>query len=169
MHKHDMNPEKGIPYCEFLLAAKRALEERLEHVHRLEATRREVLELIQSVPAAQPEPGTYVPEWPMTDADVRRTIAGKWAHRDGSPLTAEEEVERDRELFAALSDLKYSRLLHSLTGNLNSDVRHAREKLVEWRVYFNQAVRIQAKHESDDGGARNANRTARRSRGRRRR
>jgi hypothetical protein len=162
-HEHE---EEGVPYCEFLPAAMHGLEEQLESLERYETRLHELLDLIRKLPTADEDPGPF--ELPMTQSDVRRAVSRRWQHSDGSPLTPEEEVERDRELFAALTDLRYRRAIGAETDDLNAGVKHARQKFDEWRRYFNQAVRLQAKHEADDRGVRQANRASRRSRGRRR-
>jgi hypothetical protein len=156
----------GVPYCECLLVAKHGLEQQLERVERYETRLRKLLDLIGTLPTADEDPGPI--ELPMTESDVRRAMSRRWQHSDGSPLTAEEEVERDRELFAALTDLRYRGAIHAEMEDLNAGVKRARHRLDTWRRYFNQAVRIQAKHEADARAAREANRASRRSRGRRR-
>jgi hypothetical protein len=164
--KHE-HKEEGVPYCEYLPVAKHGLEQQLENLEHYETRLRELLDLIRMLPTAEEDPATI--ELPMTQSDVRRAVSRRWQHSDGSPLTPEEEVERDRELFAALTDLRYREAIHAETEDLNAGVKHARQKFYEWRRYFNQAVRLQAKHEADDRGARQANRASRGSRGRRRR
>jgi hypothetical protein len=163
--KH-IHEEEGVPYCEYLPVAKHGLEQQLENLERYETRLSELLDLIRMLPTAEEEPGRI--ELPMTQSDVRRAVSRRWQHSDGSPLTPAEEVERDRELFAALTDLRYREAIHAETEDLNAGVKRARQKFYEWRRYFNQAVRLQAKHEADDGGARQANRASRGSRGRRR-
>jgi hypothetical protein len=167
MHKHDIKPEEGIPYCEYLLASKQELERRLEILDGYEKRRRELLELIELLPSPEEEPGAIVAELPMTDSDVKRAVSRRWRHADGSPLDAEEEAERDRELFAALTNLRYSRAMHAELEDLNAGVARARLQLADWRRYFNMAVGLQAKHLAANGGAPETTPAARRSRRRR--
>jgi hypothetical protein len=103
----------------------------------------------------------------VTKADVKRAVLRQWQHSDGTPLTAEERGGERASLFEALRNLKYSRAMQDAVVGLRADVEHARYSLAEWRTTYNQAARIQAKHEADTSGARNANRSARRTRGRR--
>jgi hypothetical protein len=168
-HKHDYDPEEGVPYCEYLLAAKHALEQRLESLDRYEARRRDLVELIASLPSPDEEPGSFVAELPMTDADVKRAVSRRFQHSDGTPLTAQEEMEKDDALFEALANLRLSRALDLDVEQLNADLKEFRDWLAQFRVYFNQAARIQARATADKGDARDANRAQRRSRGRGRR
>jgi hypothetical protein len=66
MHQHDIKPEEGIPYCEFLAAAKRSLEDRLATLERVEQSRRELLEYLERFETVgEEEAGVIVPAWPM--------------------------------------------------------------------------------------------------------
>lgn len=164
-HEHpDHDYSKGLPYCEFLLKAKRELEKRVERMNEYGKRADDLLDLIRSL-RTDDDQEAVTAEWPMTDSDVRRAVARRWEHSDGSPLTAEEEAGKERELSAALTDLRYNRALHDELEDINAGVKWHRDKFAEFQRGVNQAARLQAKHVADSGGARDANRASRRSRG----